>query len=304
MPISLTNPLEGKGSGSPAGPLPGTQTAVPGGVETVLEYNGLYLNVLNNIDRYKVKTMDGFDDADVRDSREDNPGDDGETAFPSYYSGRPMSLQGTIQAYTLFKMRDMIQALEEAFRDIRQEYPLIIHGRSSAQNVFINCKKNSKLVIQEAQNDMRYFRDFMIPLRASNPRILSLDRPAGQASAFGAAAAIVLTLVNNGSFPAQCEVMLTGGMTAPRITNVTNGTMVKFEPTVVMAQADVRQISSLHNNKFVEDGAGNNKYNEITLDSTWLTLEPGSNQIEFQAAAVSGLPAARTLTFYWRHTWK
>ena len=304
MPITFPAPVVGLGGGSPDGPLTPSGLAVPGGVEAVFEYNGLYLNVLTNVDRYKVKTIDGLDDPDMRDQREDNPGDDGETAYPSYYSGRPISLQGTIQAYSLQKMRDMIQALEQAFSNIRVERPLYIHGPTMAQHVFINCRKNSKLVIQETQSDFRFYRDFLIPLRASNFRILSLERPSVSATGLNAGTAIVMTVTNNGSYPAQCLARLTGGMTGPRITNVANDSMVKFEPTLVMGAADVREISSIQNDKYVRDGAGVNKYNDITLDSGWLTLEPGDNQIEFYASAISGSAPQRTLTLTWQHTWK
>jgi microcystin-dependent protein len=129
----------------------------------------------------------------MRDQREDNPGDDGESAYPSFYSGRPMSLQGTIQAYSLQKMRDMIMALEQAFSNIRVEKPLYIHGPTLAQTVYIDCRKNARLTVQETQNDYRFFRDFLIPLRASNFRILSLERPSLGVSGLNAGAAVVMT---------------------------------------------------------------------------------------------------------------
>jgi hypothetical protein len=302
--ITLETLLSGFGSGDPVVPLPGSGLAVPAGVEAVFEYNGLYMNVLHNIDRYKIKSIDGLDDPDMRDQREDNPGDDGETAYPSYYSGRPLALTGTIQAYTLRKMRDMIMALEQAFSDIRREKALTIYGATPAQTVFINCRKNARLTVQETQNDYRFFRDFLVPLRASNFRILSLDRLSETAPNLDVGPNAVLTIVNNGSYPAQCVVQLAGGMTAPRITNLANGTMIKFEPTVVMASADKREISSVQNDRYCVDGNGNNKYNDLTIDSTWLTLEPGINRIEFRAAAVSGSPSERSLTFFWRPTWK
>jgi hypothetical protein len=305
MPITFAEPIIGYGTGSARGPLPGSGLAVPAGVEAVLEYDGLYLNVTNNVDRYKVKTIDGFDDADMRDMREDNPGDDGETAYPSFYSGRPISLTGTIQAYTLEKMRDMIMALQIAFSNIRVEKPLIIHGRTVPQKVFINCRKNGKIAVQETQSDMRFFRDFLIPLRASNFRIMSLERPAMTVSGLNAGAASVMSITNLGSYPAQCQIILQGGMTEPRVTNLTNASMVKFEPgTVLPSATSKRDISSFQGERWVKDENGNNKYNEITIDSTWVTLEPGVNNIEFYASAISGVAGDRKLTIYWRHTWK
>ena len=194
--------------------------------------------------------------------------------------------------------------LQQAFSDIRDEKPLIIHGIRQEQQVFINCRKNSKLVIQETQNDARFFRDFLIPLRASNFRILSLIRPATTVSGLNAGAASVMSVVNLGSYPAQCAIRLAGGMTNPRVTNLTNASMVKFEPGTVLTSTGVRDISSYQNERWVKDENGNNKYNEVSLDSTWVTLEPGVNNIEFYASAISGSAPQRQLTVFWRHTWK
>jgi len=181
---------------------------------------------------------------------------------------------------------------------------LVIHGIRQEQKVFINCRKNSKLTIQETQADYRFFRDFLIPLRASNFRIMSLIRPATTVAGLNAGAASVMSVTNLGSYPAQCAIRLTGGMTAPRVTNLTNASMVKFEPGVVMGANSVRDISSFQSERWVKDENGNNKYNEVALDSTWVTLEPGINNIEFYASAISGSAPQRTLTVFWRHTWK
>lgn len=307
MPLLLAEPILGLGGGSPDDILVGTGTAVPAGVEAIIEYNGLYLNVLGDLDRYKVKSIDGLiDDADVVDTREKLPNEDGETAYPGTYSGKTITIQGKIQAHTLQKMRDMIQALRQAFNDIKVERPLIIHGASVEQKVFVNCKKSSKLQIQESQDNMQFWRDFSITLRASNPRILSLERPSLTISGLAAAPASVLSIANRGDYPAQTIVRLVGGYTEPRVTNLTNATMARFKPAVIMpaGTGSVREISSMQGDKYVRDAAGDNKYNDITLDSTWLTLDPGINNIEFRAAAVSGVGGDRSLTFFYRHTWK
>lgn len=307
MPILLAEPIVGLGSGSPEDILRGSGRSVPAGVEAILEFNGLYLNVLNNLDRYKVKSIDGLvDDADMTDQREKLPNEDGETAFPGTYAGKPITIQGTIEAHDLQKMRDMIQALRQAFNNIRIEQQLTIHGASVEQKVFVMCKKAGKISIQEAQNDMRFWRDFSIPLRASNPRLLSLERPSLTVAGLGVGPTSIMSVINNGDYEAQTIIRLVGGYTEPRITNLTNGTMARFKPTVVIPAglSSVREISSMQSDKYVIDGAGANKYNEITLDSTWLTLEPGINNIEFRAAAVSGVAGDRSLTFFWRHSWK
>jgi hypothetical protein len=163
--------------------LPGTGvdgnragTSVPGGIESVLEYNGIYLNVRDWIDTYLVTIIGGLDDADVRDTREVNPGFHGETAFPAYYGGRTITLTGKIIAHTLAKLRDMQRGLRQAFSEIDHELPLIFRTPDPDLDMMIMCKKSQPIQMTEEQRTANHFeRAFLITLRASNPRFLSVS---------------------------------------------------------------------------------------------------------------------------------
>ena len=111
----LTSPV-GLGTGAPDEGLPGTRLSGPRGIESVIEYNRLYMNVREWVDTYLVTTIGGLDDADIRDQREVNPGFHGETPFLSYYGGRTITLNGKVISKSLFKLRDMQQALRQSFR--------------------------------------------------------------------------------------------------------------------------------------------------------------------------------------------
>src|SRR3954449_8748285 len=111
MVLSLSEPQYGLTMGDASGIVPGTGASGPPGVESVLEYNGSYLNVRDWIETYLVTAIDGLADADVRDARDVNPQQHGETYFDAFYGGRSVVLTGKIRAMTLAKLRDMQQGL-------------------------------------------------------------------------------------------------------------------------------------------------------------------------------------------------
>jgi hypothetical protein len=134
------------------------------------------------IDTFLVMSIDGLGDADIRDDREANPQAHGETAFDALYSGRTLAINGKIRCFTLNKLRDMEQSLRQAFADISQERPLIFHSVGGQADTKIMCKKVAPLSIREEQTNDRFFeRDFLLTVRASNPRFLSLQEQATNA---------------------------------------------------------------------------------------------------------------------------
>jgi hypothetical protein len=172
MPIILPPAVSSIGDVSADEALPGSGSSIPVGIEAILEYNGLYMNT-KTVDRIYISEIDGIDDADVRDNREVNPGDHGETPFDSFYSGRAITLNGRIEAYSLEKLRDLELALRTAFVDL-VEKPLIFRNIDSNRDHQIFCRKVGKIAKKESQDGFRFFRDIMIPLRASDPRITTL----------------------------------------------------------------------------------------------------------------------------------
>jgi hypothetical protein len=151
----------------------GTGEGRPGGVETVLEYNGAILNNRKWQDAILVNQIEGLADPDVRDSREVNPGRHGETYYNAFYGGRTLVLTGKIRAHTLDKLHDMQMGLKEVFGDLSVERPLYFRTGDVDKDVFIFCKKSQPIVMTEVQQNLNFERDFQITLRASNPMFLS-----------------------------------------------------------------------------------------------------------------------------------
>jgi hypothetical protein len=172
MPTILYPPTSFEGwQGDPANSVPGSGEAVPGGVECVFKYNDFVFNDRSVVDKIRVKQIDGIDDADVRDSREDNPSREGETAHNALPGGRTLVFTGTIEAYELQKLRDMIMAFRTAFVDLVEKPLYFITAYDTTKTHYINCRKFSKLQIAEQQTHASaFFRDFQLTVRASDPR--------------------------------------------------------------------------------------------------------------------------------------
>src|SRR5438128_636155 len=121
MPVTLFSHISGLGEGHPIGATLGTATSVPRGLEAIFSYGDLIFNDTSSIDKYRVLQIDGLDDADVRDSREEVPSGHGEFPLNAYYGGRTLAFNGRIEAYTQLKLRNMQQGLRSAFVDLTEK---------------------------------------------------------------------------------------------------------------------------------------------------------------------------------------
>lgn len=292
-PVALYPAPIGLGQGDTGGPVPGSGTAVPAGVDGVFEFNGLYMNMRRWWETYIIDDIDGLDGADIRDARELNPGFHGETAFDSLYGGKSITLSGKIRAYSLKKLRDLEQALRAALGDL-QEHPLIIHGADPANDVMILCKNFQKPAIREVQADFNHTRAFQISLRAAAPFILSyLEHYAP-----GAMAASPTSVVasNSGNFAARPRIKLVGPLTNPVITNLTTGIQMLINGTITSGQ--VWEINTRTSTLVDQDG--DNKFSALDVTSGWIELAPGINTIQVTA---TGLGVGSAFQIFWNDTW-
>lgn len=286
----------GQGQGDTGGIVAGTGLAVPGGVESYFEYNGLLMNFRDWLDTYIVTNVDGLGDADIRDSRDVNPGDHGETPFASYYGGRTITLSGKIRAHTLPKLRDMIQALRSAFQDISVEKPLRITTGVTARDIIINCKKVQSINIPETQADFRLMRDFQVTLRASNPRFWSYQERYVPLTA-GATLPLSAQIVNIGNMNAQPRYQLVGPITNPTITNTLSGKAMTLNVTIPLGSTYTIDVAK----KTITDSAGANRFDKLDVLSEWVELLPGTNTVQLTG---SGHTAGTTQFFIFsRDVW-
>ena len=180
MPINHTLYPSGedyKWQGDPDKAVVGSGFSVPRGIEAVLSYNNLVMNDLSVYDKYRVMSIDGLADPDVRDNREDNAGDDGDLSYESLYGGRTIVINVRIEAYSLDKLRDMEEALRTAF-SVMEERELYFLTGEPEKDHYIKCKKSAALTKTEDVESMgyRHFREWQITLRASDPRFYRNQR--------------------------------------------------------------------------------------------------------------------------------
>lgn len=84
-------------------------------IEAVFEYNGLVLNDRLTPDRYRITEFDGFDEADIRDSRDVKPQQHGEFVYDSFYGGKTGLITGRIESGNYQMLHQMEQDLRSAF---------------------------------------------------------------------------------------------------------------------------------------------------------------------------------------------
>jgi len=313
MPILELQPrVQGAETGDAFVSLEGSGVAFPTGLATVFEYNNMIFNKLDQIDKIRVSKIDGLFDADIRDNRENNPSSDGETALDAFYGGRTMVFTGRIEAYRLEKLRDMQQAFRQAFADVGNEYPLVFHtygfipddqggwkrGPSIQRTAQIWCKKNQPIQMTEEQQDFRFFREFMLTLRASDPRFVSYIPNFFQWISGGATATAqkVADAVNIGNYKAAPVISLTGPMTNPKITNTRSGEVISFTGTLPAGRQwfiDVRD-------KTVLDTDGNSMFYVMDVTSQMFPIYPGLNTINFDA---TGMTTASLITIQFSNSW-
>lgn len=292
--VSLRTALETLGTGGPNRSIIGTKESGPRGIEAIIEYNGLYLNVREWIDTFLVTTIMGIDDADVRDSRDPNPGRHGETPGIALYGGRTIVLQGKLQTKTIWKLRDMQQALRAAFVDLSVENPLIFHGAAPEDDLQVYCRKSQKIEMADTQTTENHFeRPFSVTLRASNPRFKSIIRHYAISNPFSAANfdAIAFSVTNKGNFESEPYIEIVGPMTAPQIINELNGNAIKFTGNIPAGET------------WVYDQSGPKLYRKSDLADRWSFVDPTSTDFHYEADQVNpvhliatGLTSASSLT--------
>jgi hypothetical protein len=277
--IDLPSYVPGLGDGLPHTPagaqtIAGTGLSVPGGLECVFEYNGLYLNVQGNVDHYKVKNIDGLADADIRDTRDQNTNSDGETPYNSFYGGRTTVLSGTIETFNVPKLRDMQQALREAFSDLSTEYPLHFRTGNYATDHMLYCKKIASNSMSEAQQNMMVQRDFQISLRASNPRFLSFFQksvdviptsPVANGFPF-----LVAQCINIGNYKAQPIFRVYGPSNGTHFFNDATGQAFTLGGIPLGDFFEFNMGTPPANTKYLINRDGKNVWNLLTDDSQYI----------------------------------
>lgn len=300
--LSLSDFAGGLGQGSPSQIIVGTGTSGPRGVESKWEYNDLQMNVHEWIDTYLINNINGIDDADIRDSREVNPSEHGETAFNAFYGGRTIVIQGKIRTFDLFKLRDMQQALRQAFAEL-VERPLIIRTNVINKDMFIECRKSQPIQMAEIQQTQNHFeRDFQITLRASKPYFKSYIENVEIVDNLINGIPETRELTNLGNFQAQTEFIITGPLSAG--TQIINNTPLNTQMVATLAEeiTDEETCTLNSETKTFLDQDGNNVYHKLDVTSDPILLHADTiNTIDI--IPNHSLAWMANIQIKWRHTY-
>lgn len=286
----------------------GSGLAIPGGLECAFEYRGLILNVRGTPERYRLSSIDGLMDADIRDTRDPNTNSDGETPYNAFYGGRTVVLNGTILAYSIPKLRDMTQALRSAFSDIGNEYPLIFRTGTFAHDHMIYCKKISAINMTEQQQNQDIRRDFQISLRASYPCFLGYYQKTIDVSNAGnvdGGWTLLGNATNIGNYKALPVFRIHGPFASVTIRNDANGQSFTLGPVGVGDYLEFGTGGPPAFRKYLVNSWGEPAWDLMDDSSQYLTLNgasidgspDGSNNILCQCKSI-----AVRVQMWWRDT--
>lgn len=275
------------------------------GLEAEIVYNGLLLNQrlvdAGTGPRYKINDIGGLDDADVRDAREANPMRDGELALPAYYGGRTITITGRILARNVAELRQMQTNLKTAFASLQESQLKFYNASGSTNYIFINARKSAPLQMREAQNNAQPHRDFLITLRASDPRFYS--SATNTASTSGAGFATAFSSYNNGTAFSDPVIRINGplmptvvGTTGQfLVSNLDYGLALGFS---MSAGALASTTSYVEINCSTRAVSGSLDYSNVAPNSVFPQVVPATNTF-----VVSGLTGTGSVQVYYKSAW-
>ena len=104
-----------------------------------------------------------------------------------------------------------------------------------------------------------------------------------------------LNLANDGNFDASPDIVITGPVTNPSIESITQDKTLSFAITLAVGETlviDTEQRTVMLNGTA-------SRYSTLDTDAEWFTLQPGNNEVRFQAATTT----AATMQISWRSAW-
>lgn len=285
----------------PSTPTYPSDGALFAGVESTFQYNGLTINDRTLENKYRVTSIGGLGGADIRDSREIRSGRDGERTHRAFYGGRTITLSGRIESLNdhLHGLRVMTTALSGAFADLSEKPLFINQGNLGGWDTQISCRPGQPVALTEEIKTWYHYRDFLITLRASDPRIVSQQQMAQTwvANATSVLGESIFVHQNLGNYKADLNVTLRGPMTNP--TWVLGDTAFSFINGTVIGAGQEWTINT--GTGTVTDLAGVNKFASVALTSIMPYYIPGPNSFLFNATGLT--VGTSQITVAYRHSW-
>ena len=179
------------------------------------------------------------------------------------------------------------------------ELPLVFRGTTPETDMMIYCRKSQAIQMADEQRTANHFeRPFLITLRAGNPRFLSSVSVWKEKAFTGATFDdIALSLQNNGNYPAQPQIELTGPITNLTMVNEANNDYVHLTAPVPTGE---KWLIDTQRRMMIRRSDNANRFQYLDVNSDWMELEPVLNSIRVTA---TGLTAASRVTYSYNHTY-
>ena len=237
----------------------------------------------------------------IRVNEEKNPGDHGGYPLANLLDARTFSIEGEVFTGNIAKMRDLEQAMRTAFYSM-VERPLIMRTGNAALDVYIMCRINDQIGLREEQSKMdRFRRSFRIPLRATDPRIYSVQRRTYREEAIEDGDNLILP-TNAGNWPAAPKLHFEGPMIDPV---VLNATFMPDEASSGSSKSTARslRVTSTYDAQLgtLTDQTGERKDAQLDVSSREIRLTTGENQLQLSTTGTEDGISAFEVSF--QDTW-
>jgi len=278
-------------------------------INTEFTYNDLTLNDGN---KYHLTSIEGFDDPEAREQREDRATQDGQIDYGQYLGARLMTFNGTILAENATQRdlwrQDLLDAFikDGVYRWLRWQ----VSGEVAKQ---IYCKVFTRTILDNFE-DHPFYRNFIINFIAVDPRIYSqteytdkvyipnvaggFESPLTSPLTSGIAQAGGRLNINNiGNFTSLPVVRMYGPLTNPYIRNNDDGAK-QIKINMIVSGGDYLEIDFEEKTIMLNGSAS--RYNYLDSGYGWWGIKKGNNEIIFRD---SGGDTDAYAEVIYRHAW-
>lgn len=242
--------------------------------------------------------LEGLDMPDMRINNFDRPGEDGQFVSSALYSGRMLSISGSVKNTTCDQFEAARQSLIQACAISRDNnrYPILkrIEFTTKAGNSYF-CEGQ----VTRVKLPVETITDFLINIVAPDPMIFGssvvtsgqISRPSGGGVVYPVVYPAVYTsstggsaaVVNNGSASSWPTITLRGPLTNPVIYHQESGTL--FALNYVLASGSTIVIDMKNKTVILDGSVSLLSSVDRTSGSDWFELLPGSNVLIFSTGS-------------------
>jgi hypothetical protein len=272
------------------------------------ELNGL---LMGEGTPYGLVSLEGLDDLpEIRTADEARAGDHGSHRGNDLAGVRIVTVELDIVATTSTTFDVAVNALQAASVLQSAETTFAFQRRGKVKQQ-VGARPRRRRIPNDLAFQMGFGRA-TLQLDASDPRIYAqalssaatglpsaaggLTFPATFPLTFGAvSSANTILAVNSGNFAARPLLVMTGPVDTPTVLHTTSGRYLTF--AISLAAGDTLTVD-LDARSVLLNGTASRR-SALSADSSWWELTPGSNTVQYNAAATT----ASTLTMTWRSAW-